>query len=642
MNLALVRKELRDQRPFVALGIFLCVAELLEFLFLGMPDQRPISVNWTKEIATQGFGVMMLLIALAMAWGLLVREHDERTLEFLDGLPISRPAQFATKVVTGLAVLMIYPVFFLGIVLIEHLLSRNSLDRSFHLQPLAMQLALMLVASAFVLSVGMVLSFLRRLGWLVLAALLVGYFALENREPWVRNFSPVQLLVPEYFGLHWRWPGRLLRFQLPVLAVCLASAGVLYSGRFEDWLRWIARALSTRLAKVGMVVTAIGLFIVFGTELTRRYGPKAQAASQANAGDEEEDDEDDASSTRQRVEFDRPRPISSETRHYRFSYLSTAQTRAAPLLDRADHVFETVQMFFRAPPGDPVAVDLTGSMTNTAGTAFWNTVRMDPQPGETPEALAAVLGHETTHVFVQRLARANESSVSGRLWPLDEGLASYVEHRFFLPESALERQERIVAALRVRRELNVDELVFPDRLLRARGRDMVYPIGRLFVDVLVRRYGDDAPARIFVESGKRELPPNLDSEGLWTELFQANGFDLGLVADDFYGAAERLARKHRAWVDRLPRPRGAVEVKRSWIVVRASLDGPLPEGWSVVCRHRPADDSPLDRYREASGADGVFRWQRSEVSGQRIWYQLGLSQGSGPILYEPWASAPLE
>lgn len=638
MTLALVRKELRDQRPFVALGIFLCVTEVIEFVFLGLPDQRPMSLSWSKEIASQALGILMLLVALAMAWGLLTREHDERTLEFLDGLPISRWVQFATKLGTALAVLMIYPVCLLGIVLVTHLLSRNSLDRSLHLQPLAMQLALLFIASAVVLSVGLVLSFLRRLGWLVLAALLVGYFALENRHPWVRNFSPLQLLVPEYSGLHWKWPGQLLRFQLPMLAVGLVTAGVLYSARFEDWLRWVARALSTKVAKVGMVLMAIGLLIVWGTEFNRRQAAaKAQTASRE---DEDEDEEEDTS--RQRVEFNRPLPISAETRHYHFSYLSSAQARATPLLDRADGVFEKVQLFFRAPPGDPIVADLTGSMTNTAGTAFWNTVRMDLEPGKGPEEHAAVLGHETTHVFVQRLARANESTVSGRIWPLDEGLASYVEHRFFRPASALESQERIVAAMRIRRELNVDELVFPARLLKARGRDMVYPIGRLFVDAFIRRYGEDAPARIFIEAGRRELPPNLDGPELWNELFQANGFDVGLVADDFYGAADRLARKHRAWVDRLPRPRGAVEVKKAWIRVKATLDGPLPEGWRVVCRHRPAEDSPLDRYQPAYGSEGVFTWPQSEVSGQRIWYQLGVSQGSGPVLFEAWASAPLE
>jgi len=643
VNLALVRKELRDQRPFVALGLFFCAAEVFELLFLELPDQRPFWVNWTREVTTDAYGTLILIIALAMAWGLLVREHDERTLEFLDGLPISRPAQFVTKVGIGLVVLMIYPVFLAGIVLVEHLLSRNSLDPGLHLQPLAMQVGMLLIASAVVLSVGLVLSFLRRLGWLVLAALLVGYLALEAKAPWVRNFSPLRLTIPEYVGMRWRWPGQLLRFQLPVLAACLLASGLLYAARFEDWLRWLGRVLSTRAAKVGMVMSVAVLVGVFGAAAGKRYAGKSDVtANVADRDADEEDDEDEDVPARQKVSFAPPIPITSETRHYRFSYLSSARSRALPLIDRGDAVFETVQMFFGAPPGDRVTADLTGSATHTAGTAYWNTVRMDLSHDRTAAALAAILGHETTHVFVQRLGRANETGVSSRLWPLDEGLASYVEHRFFEAETPIESQDRVLAALRARRELIADELVSPERLLKARGRDMAYPMGRLFVEALIGRYGDDAPRRIFVEAGRRDLPSDLDQAQLWSELFVANGYDLGLIVDDFYGAADRLVRTHRAWVDRLPRPRGAVEMKKGVIVLRSSLDRPLPEGWSVVCRHRAAEDTSFDRFQAAYEDDGAFRWPRTAVSGQRVWFQLGLRDRSGLVLYEPWTSVPLE
>lgn len=637
MTLALVRKELRDQRPFVAFGLFLCITEVVELVFLVIPDQRPLWVNWTRELTNAGYGGVMLFVALGMAWGLLVREHDERTLEFLDGLPVSRPVQFVTKIGTALAVLMIYPVFFVGLALVEHLLSRDSLDRSLHLQPLAMHLTMMAIAFTVVLSVGLVLSFLRRLGWLVLAALLVGYFALELRSPWVRNFSPLQLLVPEYRGSHWRWPGSLLRYQLPVVAACLLTSGALYSGRFEDWLRWVAHALSTRMAKAGMVATAVGLFFVFGTVAAKRFAPVHQASVEG-------EDEDDDVPNPQSVEFPHPKPIGAETRHYLFSYLSPAQGRAERLLERADQTFETVQAFFRVPPGERVTADLTGSTTNTAGTAFWNTVRMKLDGERTTDDLAAILGHETTHVFVQRLARMNETEVAARLWPLDEGLASYVEHRFFRPESALVQEDLIIAALRARRELEAEELIFPDRLLRNRGREMAYPLGRLLVDVLVRRYGEDAPSRIFLEAGKRDLPANLEQGELWNELFRANGYDLALAIDDFYAAADRLARKHRAWIEQLPRPRGAVEIvgKSAWIRLTPSLDGTLPDGWSVVCRTRPSADAPIERYRQIQGYQGEFGWPRSSVSGQRTYYQLGVTDGSGTVLYEPWASAPLD
>ena len=296
--------------------------------------------------------------------------------------------------------------------------------------------------------------------------------------------------------------------------------------------------LSTKTAKVGMVAMAIGLFIVFGVAAQREIAGKQQSG-------EIKEDERLVQQAERRVPGAETR-INAETGHYRFSYLSSAQARAAPLLDRADRVFETVQMFFHAPPGDRISADLTGSTTNTAGTAFWNTVRMKLDDEASVKDPVAVLGHETTHVFVQRLARMNETKAPLLLWPLDEGLATYVEYRFFRPASALEQEDRVIAVLRARRELDVEELIFADRLLRNRGREMAYPMGRLFVDALVRRYGEDAPARIFIEAGKRDLPADLAPADLWNELFLANGYDLGLVEDDFYAAADRLARTHRA------------------------------------------------------------------------------------------------
>ena len=73
-----------------------------------------------------------------------------------------------------------------------------------------------------------------------------------------------------------------------------------------------------------------------------------------------------------------------------------------------------------------------------------------------------------------------------------------------------------------------------------------------------------------------------------------------------------------------------------------SLDGTLPSGWYVVCRMRPSVDSTHDRYKVVRRYEDKFAWPRSDVAGQRIWYQLGVTDGSGPVLYEAWSSAPVD
>ena len=131
MTAGLVRKELRELRPILVVAAFLLFLDCLEWLI-----QRSSSSRGAVATELSDFGpslaAMLFVLAFAVGTGLLVREIDDRTLAFLDGLPIGRGRVFGTKVATAAGVLLLYPVGHVLMLMGQHLLERQSLDHALH------------------------------------------------------------------------------------------------------------------------------------------------------------------------------------------------------------------------------------------------------------------------------------------------------------------------------------------------------------------------------------------------------------------------------------------------------------------------------------------------------------------------------
>jgi hypothetical protein len=84
MNGALFRKELRDLRPWGVLGVALGLSNVVELL-LEQIDLAPL--GQTFRLLNEYNVTVYWFIAFAIGTGLVIREHDDRTLAFLDGLP---------------------------------------------------------------------------------------------------------------------------------------------------------------------------------------------------------------------------------------------------------------------------------------------------------------------------------------------------------------------------------------------------------------------------------------------------------------------------------------------------------------------------------------------------------------------------
>lgn len=617
---AVLRKELRDQRPFAVLGGVILLLDLLSELLTDSLDLQPLSVTWpdTSHIALQ---VLLMILAFALGSGLLVRELDERTIELLDALPVRRWQLFAIKIAVALGALMIVPVGEVLEALALHALSRTSLDPGFHLALLFGWLALIFVQLFVALSVAVLLSFLRRLGWLILGVLACLMVALEDHHPLWRTLNPTALLEPHFRGDHWALPGQALALQVPVALACLGLSLALFSGAADrafargskllerGWVRW-----SLGVAFAGVVVWACFL-------IARSQGPE------------------DAPLPKERpFAFQAPALGHARTRHYDFSFAADQEARAAPLIAHADETFETVARFLGVADAPPISVDLTGAPKHLLGVTHSSAIRMTLFRGGADERIAT-LAHETTHALSERIAEAGEQrGTLGEMRAFSEGLASYVEHRFFSPAAA-EDARFWVAALRARDQLHFTQMIEGEAFLQTHDDTMVYPVGELLVAEAVKRYGDDAPRRLLDALGRKDPPKGLDGLKLWADTFQAAHMALGLVVDDLSREAESLAQSRRAELAAVPRPRAFLQrAADGRLEVHAALDRPLPEGWRLVCRFRPARDSRLEAFEDASErSPGVFRVPEEMVAAGRVWLQVGVwRRRSGHALYETW------
>jgi hypothetical protein len=336
-----------------------------------------------------------------------------------------------------------------------------------------------------------------------------------------------------------------------------------------------------------------------------------------------------------RYSFARSRPAHEDTRHYRFTYPSDQEQRASAIIRSADADFERLAGWLGAAREPPLLVDLTGTSRHRRGTAHGELIRIGLERDEQNDR--GVLGHETVHALASRIVGSQRDHLWAKLRMLDEGLARYAETRILGgPETTLSG-ELVAAVTWSRHDLHLEDLMDHERLRARWDGDLVYPMGALFVDALVRRYGEDAPRRVLRSIARSEVGSALSPEALWQDRFQAAGIDLPEVFDAFEQTLEALARRRAAEIAAVPRPRSIIEKAGQSIAVRVEVSGPLPQGWMPICRFRESEETSPDKFEGPFDARKPCRWPRSRIGPQGLWVQIGLWSPGEPSLYERWS-----
>ncbi len=621
MSHPLLRKEGRSLVPFLGLVVFFNLLDWADEFLTKFPDQYPLAKLLEEST---GEHVMMFTVAFALAASLLVREGDEGTLAFLDGLPLSRTRVFLTKAGLALGVLWLFPLSDLLLKMTLCSWSRTSLEPKLWWQPLVTGTVLDFISCFVFLSFSLALSFLRRFSLLVLGILICGWLLLrELQVPFVTLLNIFDLSEPAFQGRQWLIPKSKLAVQLGFGAVCFGIG----FGSFQmmgDAAQRFGERVKRRpgaivISGAGMVLAVIlwiGLIIYWG--------------------------EHSDNATERKVSYQEWRTSRAHTARYEFLYQENQGTLVNQLLDRADSVESRVRHFLHAQQMPSIMADLTGSSPTTLGLAHWKRVQIELAKitGGVDE-LEAVLGHETTHVYISRESQSRIEDDFNSTRFFHEGLATYIEFHLFRPNDQLDRLLRVAATMHARHEVDFDELFDSETLASKRDTDLVYPLGEVFVSALIKRYGEKSVGQVIRAFARPDAPKGLKGIELWRDILHACGGNLSEVADSFFAELEQAVTEQRQFVDSLPRLRAAVQQKNNDVVVRASHKGRA--AGTIVCRFRPRVDTPerLYLYPIAREQD-IFRLSRSYLPEQSFWYQLGWREpNASQTIYEPWVETTL-
>lgn len=626
---ALVRKELRDLRPWAVLAVFVGLADSMDLLAKQV-DMQPLAVRFNDLSAT----AVVWFMGFAIGTGLTTKERDDGTLAFLDGLPITRSAVFIIKTAAVIAVVSLVPLVDLGGAVAFHLISRGSLDHALRAPILFTLLATQTFLCCNAVCIGAAIGRVRSLTWLLAGVGATGLTLLVEHVPRARLLNPLSLLDVEPLATSLVIPPDALVAQagLTLVAALVAWHGFVSTGSSE--LPRLAERpfFGTALKLITTIALAVPL-LLWGRNLAERDDDE-DALDEGPSGARDE-------KTREVPRFAPPSLAQMQTRHYHFFYPATRAEAARRLATEADAVFARVHALLGTELGPAIDVDLSGSMRNTEGTAYFGRIRIDLGDDAT-----AVLAHESSHVVCQRIAGSDRNVLWNRAHVLDEGLATWVERHFTPNPDEVATDALVLAALHARRELLAEEFFDATLLAARRDESLQYPIGAGLADAVVRIHGRAALPRMVRAFRDPALPSDLSGHALWQAAFQLAGFDLGAVLDDFFRQVSEDAVRMRAAIAALPRPRVRLVQKDGDIGVQPLLDAQAghsdeTDGVSLRLRIKPAPDSPLDRVDSYRAREGEVIWRDADdIAASQLCVQVGIALGKRS-LYEPWTCLPV-
>lgn len=584
---ALLKKELRALLPLFGLGVLLFSGDLVARPFYERLDE----LSWLEvselEAQNTGIGLMLALLAIAMAFSALPREHDDRTIEQLYALPVARSTIFAAKALAGL--LALAGVIVLGESTNALLISQNHQTFSgeqWRLTLVWKMVLLEVATSTSFYAYAILASWLRRFGIALLALLALVLFKLQDQRPSLRALNPLHLLDYRYHGKELVLPWRELGIQLSLAALLLGCAGWLWMRHAEGISHWFQAAeqgQASRWLLRGGAALAFGLgFAAFGASLGGSdVGVPRSSLAEISLGVAE-----------------------ARSQYFTFTYPEGMRERSLSLIARADDEWRFVKGILGARDYSGLVVDLADSSGEHDGVAAWSKARVSLTRLDDAEYARFVLVHELTHIAQQRESgrRLMENAASTGFF--SEGMAQYIAH-LRVPQHERHRYERILASETLARQ-HIPFEVLADR---ARLRALVPPtadylLGELWTEALVAKCGIDAPARVLKAFARPEAAVGLSGRALWSDTLQAIQCDLEGVLAVQAGLIATLRSQEASLLASIPRLSGGLvesksEQKVAVLVARA--DRPLPQGAKVVLTLRDDSLAGDDKYQFLDG-----------------------------------------
>jgi hypothetical protein len=527
---ALARKDLRELLPVLIALTALVAIYLADAFIVDAVDTRVCdALGWLGAEPDSSSPWVAVILGLVLCNTLLAGEHQQGTIQFLHGLPITRRALFAGKLAVAAAVLLAFELVdtLLGTALCG--LHHDSMVRQ-QLDPrlIALHLGLDSTMQLIGLGYGALLAYFGRLGWVLLLVGLLALRAVAALVPPLQILDPSALTRVEHFGKVplVPWPAWFLHLGMGLGALLLA--GRLWLTRADQISAWHQRpALSLGWRRAGLVAGAVlGLLILMGVVMDRSNP---------------DGDDDDAGRAGNRATA---ATATIETRQFHFTYRRADELRARMVAAMADAAHDRISRMLDAPAAGRVIADLTESSNEHAGIAGWQRMRLDLDRRHSDAFVAHVLRHEVTHVVSHQLMGEVSDQRAGTLRFFSEGLADYVAHAVAPSElsEAQRRHSRLLAAhWRSRFQVQFEDLQDPGSFLERHPEAALYAFGELWTAALVQTCGPTILGRTLRRFGDRRLSPTLRGSALWRQVLTREGCELERVRSHYEAELRRLA-----------------------------------------------------------------------------------------------------
>lgn len=622
---ALWKKELQNLFPLLPLfSLFLC-GDLIVVPLTRAFDQ----VSWfsmrSSLLTGESSSYLLYIMGLVAAYSLFPREYEELTIEFLHTLPVTRTQIFGAKFGAAATILVVacllQELTYAGLALGDV----NSLtSQQFSLATSAKLLLLNSVTALLGLAHGLLFSFGRQFGLLMLGFVFWGISELSSHHPPLAAFDPMELADPIFYGHELLMPWKLLAWHLLAGLLFLGVAHRLWSTRGHQGTE-ITVTKANRWKKSVGCFTMLAVVVLFILWI-------------ASEGSEEGSSEDEGP-----VSFPSYQTARLATAHYNFTFPVNLRGRALRLSLAADGIFTDAssQLGCREEEKGLVIADLTDFSSEHLGIASTEKLRIDITSNQEHELLEHVLHHETCHVLCRRLAGARGREYSHVLGFFSEGTAEFFA--FAKRNSSRSRRDarRQAVAMYSRHDIRLRELLDSKECSRRFGDELSYTLGEIWAQALVDCYGTEAPGKVWRAIGRPDGPKLEEAHTFWQDTLQAAGYSYERVRSRWLVRLNQLEDEESEFLGKLPRISGGAEVHPDgYIIVQGQCDRPWAEEFEeVVVRIRTPNSNNTRRLRV--GFDqGVVLAHVPDSYGGTFDYQFGVrfSESSYPY-WEEWKSA---
>jgi hypothetical protein len=644
INARLLLKEFASLRFCFVLVLSFSGIVWLFYCMTEFPDRPDVTVgNDEQDAMTLLFN--SLLIGILVGLAMIGQERENRTLAFLDGLPVSRWNLFFHKVLAALVVIVLSELFQEADSFLTNWLVRDSLSDPIDYPALYAGFTTRLLLTTAVAGVAAFLSFSRKLFPFLLGLLISIFLWIGLKDGPLSSWMDTEaLLLPSTTDDRILWPTKQM-----LCYSCLGIWGWLMAilmfvhrdGRVTMWMDRLSEQTSGGIVTTVAYALAVGVWFINISQLE-------------NSGAFEDEDRDRPAIERavgvdeswKETAESTPSLIDTfskfETQHFDIICRKSAKSRLQSLYPDIDEIHRQVLDYFLNPMPVPGRIVLdTGAIipSHAAGITNWTKVRVSLGSLRDQKDFLQVLRHEVGHVYIENLSDGKATRHFNEMRVFHEGVATAVELSALTPGIEDERlqMERWAAAVDARGRIPFSVLCNNQVLDQTRDDNVVYPLGYIVASSLVEIGGPAMPRKMMETLRKLTMPTGYRPEQLWGTLLQRNGVSLEMLNSTYEGKLDELQKRESVFLAGLPRLKSNVSVEADTIIIRIEPFEGASESAKPVCgiENKRLLRSEVDFIHRQE--DGSFRFPRSSITSSRMRYLIGWStpEASFPI-FEPW------